>query len=218
MSERMAEFFDTRAMGYDDHMRVNIDNFEEFYTAVTSAIREDPGKKNVLDLGCGTGLELQGIFKQLPKAVVTCNDISLNMLEQLKQKYYEKSGQINFLIGSYTQVSFKMMSYDYVISVMTMHHLLPEPKLKLYRKIKDSLKPGGFYIEGDFVVNENEEQEYLENYLEKMKKNGGKESGEFHLDLPFTIEKQMKLLQQAGFAWVKLSWQKPYAAVFICSV
>ena len=48
--------------------------------------------------------------------------------------------------------------------MMAMHHLTPEEKLRLYWAVHEGLKPGGFYIEGDYVVTKGEEEELFKRY------------------------------------------------------
>ena len=55
----MAAFFDTRAAGYDDHMRDNVfpdATFAQFYQALSSPIGRTDEPLHILDLGCGCGL------------------------------------------------------------------------------------------------------------------------------------------------------------------
>lgn len=68
-------------------MRETIASFEQFYTLVSTLIRETEERLAILDLGCGTGLELRGIFDRAPNAVITGVDVSEKMLSELKRKY-----------------------------------------------------------------------------------------------------------------------------------
>ena len=82
----MAEFFDSRLEIYDDHMRTNIDSAEEFYRFTAEQLPKTPGCR-VLDLGCGTGLELEYYFPLNPAAKVTGIDLAPGMLGRLKEKF-----------------------------------------------------------------------------------------------------------------------------------
>ena len=35
----------------------------------------------------------------------------------------------------------------------------------------------------------------------------------FHIDIPFTVERQLSLIRQAGFVHVRLHWKKDAAAI-----
>lgn len=70
MLERMAEFFENRLDGYDDHMMTNIESADEFYPFTAGCLPTNKGCR-ILDLGCGTGLELQEYYSLNPSAKVT---------------------------------------------------------------------------------------------------------------------------------------------------
>lgn len=58
MLEPMDAFFTARLDGYDEHMLTDIEGAEEFYPFTASLLPQTAGAK-VLDLGCGTGIELE---------------------------------------------------------------------------------------------------------------------------------------------------------------
>ncbi|WP_051594032.1 hypothetical protein [Butyrivibrio sp. AE3003] len=61
MLEKMDDFFTARANGYDEHMKSNIVGASAFYKYTASLLPTEK-KAKVLDLGCGTGLELEEFF------------------------------------------------------------------------------------------------------------------------------------------------------------
>lgn len=67
MLEKMAEFFENRLNGYDEHMMTGIEAADEFYPFTASLLPTAKGSR-VLDLGCGTGLELEKYFPLCPSA------------------------------------------------------------------------------------------------------------------------------------------------------
>ena len=58
MLEKMRDFFEARLAGYDAHMMTNIESATEFYPYTAQML---PAIENgsILDLGCGTGLDLE---------------------------------------------------------------------------------------------------------------------------------------------------------------
>lgn len=149
--EEMSGFFDARADGYDSHMLKSVADIE-CYERVAEPIPLNSNEIDILDLGCGTGIELEYLFERVPKAKVTCIDMSEKMLELLKVKYSSKAQQIHTICGSYIGWEYPQESFDYVVSSFTLHHFLEDVKTGIYRNIVSALKPEGLYIESDFIV------------------------------------------------------------------
>jgi len=213
--EKMAEFFDRRAASYEEHMRRSVAEFDEFYRSVAEAIARTKEPIAILDLGCGTGLELGFIFDRAPNCRITAVDLSSEMLAKLSEKHAEKAGQITLVQASFLEFPIGQGRWDYIVSVMAMHHLTPEEKLPLYRAIHKGLKPGGFYIEGDYVVTKGEEEELFKRYAEFRRMHPEVANGAYHIDIPFSPETQLRLLLDAGFAEVEVAWSGEGTAVFV---
>lgn len=206
--EEMGSFFNLRAEGYEKHMEDAINSFEEYYKLVSSTLEYTEEAIEILDLGCGTGLELEEIFRKAPNARVTCMDLSKEMLEILKEKYKNKLKQINIIIASYLEEDFGIKKYDYVFGIMTMHHFLYDEKLELYKKIKLALKDNGSYIEGDYVVSKYYEKKWLKQRVGLLKEQGDEKIKLYHIDIPFTLTTQRRLFKEAGFKSLHIIFEK----------
>lgn len=194
--EKMDEFFTARVDGYDEHMLNEVDGCREAYGEMSRLVPENT--KNLLDLGSGTGLELEAIFKRFPDISVTGIDLTKAMLDKLEEKYRGKN--ITLIQGDYFRTDLGQNRFDTAISFQTMHHFSHEMKIGLYRKICDSLKSGGVYIECDYMVETQAEEEYwyAENVRIRREQNI-LENGFYHYDTPCTIENQIKMFKAAGF-------------------
>ena len=159
--EKMDEFFAARVDGYDEHMLNEVEGCREAYGKMAELLPANT--KNLLDLGCGTGLELEGIFKRFPDVSVTGIDLAKAMLDKLSEKYQSKN--ITLINGDYFSTDLGQECFDTAISFQTMHHFSHEMKIGLYKKIRNSLKSGGVYIECDYMAETQDEEEhwYAEN-------------------------------------------------------
>ncbi|MDR2956943.1 MAG: methyltransferase domain-containing protein [Coriobacteriales bacterium] len=197
--EEMAAFFNARADFYDSHMLDDLD-LDEFYLAVDRCF--DSPARRLLDLGCGTGLELARLFDRFPNMSVTGIDLSQQMLALLHQKFPDK--QLDLICGSFTDVQFEQ-EYDHVLSTYALHHFNHAQKLTLYSSIHAALLPGGRFILGDYVVPSKElETEFLAE-SERLRHEKGIAAEEFiHFDTPLTVASEISLLKAAGFSSVDL--------------
>lgn len=201
----MADFFKARVEGYDEHMINQVGGCREGYKKMAELV--PAGAKHVLDLGCGTGLELDELFKLNPDVQVAGIDMTEEMLDCLRQKHPEK--KLKLINASYFDVDFGKHIYEAVISFQSLHHFTHVQKSGLYKRVYDSLMAGGLYIEGDYMVTDQKEEEFYFNELKRIKQEQGIPEGEFyHYDTPCTIDNQIKLLKTAGFRNVKMVWRQ----------
>lgn len=195
--EKMDEFFAARAEGYDVHMLNEVGGCRECYAKMAELVPDKT--KNLLDLGCGTGLELEGIFRRFPDISVTGIDLTKSMLDRLSEKYRGKN--ITLICGDYFTADLGRECFDTAISFQTMHHFTHERKIGLYRKIRESLKSGGVYIECDYMVDTQAEEDFFFAENARLRRKQGISEEEFyHYDTPCTIENQIKMLLAAGFS------------------
>jgi len=202
-AELMGDFFDIRAEGYKEHMF--LDGGEENYRKLGSFIPKTNEPVKILDIGCGTGIELNHIWSQAPNAHITCLDLSRGMLDLLLKNHSECHDKIQIIEASYIDWDYPENTFDIVVSKATMHHLRENEKIDVYRKILRTLKPGGIYIESDFIVDDLHSKHYKKRY-ETITANLSAETkpGEYHIDIPFTVDVQKKLLFSAGFSSVEV--------------
>lgn len=195
--EAMDQFFAARIDGYEEHMSP----WREYYKWMAQIIPE--GTQNLLDIGCGTGLELDNIFERFPDIKVTGIDLSKSMLAELKRKHKDKN--LLLICEDYFTAPFGKECFDAAVSFETLHHFKPERKIIIFQKLYESLRDGGCYIECDYIAKTQEEEELL--FVEcarRRKRDNIPEDVFVHFDTPLSLEHEINLIKQAGFEKVEL--------------
>ena len=209
MLEKMDAFFEARLDGYDEHMLDCIEGAKEFYPFTAEQLPQE-AKVQVLDLGCGTGLELEYYFALNPTAQITGIDLSSGMLNALKAKFPGR--QLRLICGSYFDVPLGA-EFDAAVSVESLHHFTAEEKTKLYTKLFAALKPGGFFILTDYFACDDENERFWQQELARIKQESGIRDEEFyHYDTPLTVAHETEALLKAGFQKVEVlrKWEATY--------
>ena len=210
MLEKMADFFENRLDGYDEHMMSNIESADEFYPFTAKQL---PTTENchILDLGCGTGLELEEYYLLNPSARITGIDLSQGMLSTLKKKFADKD--ITLVCGSYFDVPFGMSLFDGAVSVESLHHFTKVEKVPLYTKLHKALKDGRYFVLTDyFSLTDEEEQRHRQNLIELKAAQGIADDEFYHYDTPLTVRHETEALLDAGFSSVEVlkNWGATY--------
>ena len=210
MLEKMSDFFEARLDGYDEHMMTAIESAEEFYPFTARQLPDKEGCQ-ILDLGCGTGLELKEYYALNPSAQVTGIDLSQGMLAELKRKFADKD--ITLIHGSYFDVPFGENAFDAAVSVESLHHFTKAEKVPLYAKLHAALKENGYFILTDYFALSDNEETMHRLTLSALKAEQGITDKEFyHYDTPLTIQHETEALIEAGFSSVEVlgSWGATY--------
>jgi len=191
-------------------MMTNIEAADEFYPFTAKRL---PTTENchILDLGCGTGLELQEYYLLNPSAKVTGIDLSQGMLAELKRKFAGKD--ITLILGSYFDVPFGENVFDGAVSVESLHHFTKEEKVPLYTKLQRALKDGGYFVLTDyFSLSDEEEQMHRQNLIALKAVQDICDDEFYHYDTPLTVKHETEALLDAGFSSVEVlkNWGATY--------
>ena len=202
MLEKMSDFFEARLDGYDAHMMTNIASATEFYP-FTAKMLPAVGNCHILDLGCGTGLELEAYYLLCPSAKVTGIDLSQGMLSSLGKKFPDKD--LTLIVGSYFDVPLGNDVFDAAVSVESLHHFTKEEKIPLYAKLHTALKENGYFILTDyFSLSEDEEKTHRQNLMVLKAEQGICDEAFYHYDTPLTVKHETEALLEAGFSNVEV--------------
>ena len=177
--EAMGAFFDSRISEYEDHMSPWQKHYEWMAQLLPSHA------ETLLDLGCGSGLELDPIFRRFPNLRVTGVDLSEEMLALLKRKHPQRA--------------LTLVQADYFC------HDFGEKKTSLFSRLCRSLKPGGVYLECDYIARTQAIEDLVFAECARRRRRDGIPGDVFvHFDTPLTLEHEMDAMKQAGFSRVEL--------------
>jgi tRNA (cmo5U34)-methyltransferase len=219
--EEVKKTFDEIAERYDRSRRKLIPCFDDFYRAVVE-MTPFSGEQALrfLDLGAGTGLLTQFLRARFSRAECLLMDFSSEMLAQAKARFAGQPG-IQFLQADYAQAAWPG-DFDGIFSSLSIHHLSDEAKQALYRKIFTHLRPGGVFLNAEFVRAENSELQarYWRLWIESMRAAGLSESEHEAamertlIDILAPVETQLNWLKEAGFQEVGCHYRQYLFAVF----
>ena len=200
MLEKMAAFFEARLDGYDTHMLTEIDGAKEFYPFTARCLPENG--ENVLDLGCGTGLELEFYFAWNPQARITGIDLSAGMLNALKEKFPDKD--MTLVQASYFEYPLGENCFDAGVSVESLHHFTQDQKTGLYRKLHAALKDEGCFVLTDYFALDDDYEQFHFGELARLKAQQGiADDAFYHYDTPLTVAHEIQALLDGGFSRVE---------------
>lgn len=213
--ENMKDFFEARLDTYDEHMLTVVEGCRGGYAAMAAALPD--GLNFLLDLGTGTGLELAPILERFPNVSISAIDLSGRMLSCLREKY--PTAHICAVSGDYTKMKLGIPFFQAAVSFQSFHHLLPEARLELYKKIRGALLPGGVYIEGDYTARDDAEEAALRESAARARREYGIADGEaVHLDIPLTAAHTAALLKEAGFSEVEKIFSEGATTVLLAKL
>lgn len=195
--EAMGAFFDQRINDYESHMTP----WQRHYEWMARLLPEHT--EELLDIGCGSGLELDHIFKRFPSLRVTGVDLSGEMLALLAKKHGQRA--LTLIQADYFCHELGENRFDTAISFETLHHFTAGKKTALFSKLCRSLKPGGVYLECDYVAKTQAIEDLVFSERERRRRRDGIPDDVFvHFDTPLTLEHEMEAMKRAGFSKVEL--------------
>lgn len=194
--EHMAGFFDVRIDAYEEHMA----RWSRHYKWMAELLPDNV--KALLDLGCGTGLELDCIYTRFPFLQVTGVDLSEQMLGKLQEKHRDK--RIHLIMQDYFLFEPEKESYDVAVTFQTLHHFTAAKKQALFQNVYQCLKPAGIYLECDYIATSQEIEDLTFAECARRRRRDGIPDNVFvHFDTPLTLGHEMEAIKAAGFTTVE---------------
>ena len=177
-------------------------------------MESNKSEPEVLDIGAGTGLFSAFLVEKFPDAHLTLIDIAENMLEMARQRFTGRK-HTEFIVRDYSSGDLGG-PYDIACSALSIHHLEPADKRRLFHRVYEALRPGGIFVNADQADGETPyfRERYLEYWNDFLKT--GPMSAEQHAEIKKrrdTLDKNDKLsdqlawLREAGFADVDVVYR-----------
>ena len=220
LMDDVKEQFGNVAKKYDSQRKYLIPCFEDFYKTCLPLIKSVANAKTVLDIGAGTGLFSQFVYQQYPHLHFTLADISEPMLSVAKDRF---KGIKNF---DYIELDFSTGKipgkFDIIISGLAIHHLPDEAKQNLYANVYAALNEDGLFINADQVTGRSMlfDSLYKYEWRETVSHSGLEHDALIQafertkLDKLAPLERQLKMLEKAGFNEVDCFYKNLSFAVF----
>ncbi len=194
------------ASEYDISRRRLIPCYDLFYAtaAELTAHSIKTSSPTILDLGAGTGLLSEFVMQKVKTASLYLLDESADMLSKAQQRLAQYNPQI--FIQPMTE-TLPAGIFHAVISSLAIHHLADEDKIDLFKRIHQSLVPGGIFINAEQILGVTEWQQQL---YEDMHLNGARALGSdedeiraaqkrMTYDRCATLPNQIAWLKEIGF-------------------
>lgn len=213
----IAKQFNLIAEQYDGNRKKFIPCFDDFYESATKFILSNIEKpKRIIDLGAGTGLLTYFWYQQCPRSEYVLVDIADEMLN-IARKRFNNIENISYQAMDYSK-NFPDITFDTVISALSIHHLEDKDKIKLFSRIYASLPDGGLFVNYDqFCAGHPEIDRWFNSFWENQLANSGLTEQDIELwrerrklDRECSVEQEVDMLIKCKFKIVKCiySYQK----------
>lgn len=179
--------------------------------ATSSSIR-------ILELGAGHGLLSGLVLEQFPNAQLLGLDLNRTMIEEGRRRLARFGPRVEYRECDLAEPDWPTGTngpFDAAISSLALHHLRRERKSQLAQEIFSRVRPGGFFLNLDYVGPESEslarryEQSrwLLETHAITHRGGGG---GHSHDPLQFQLDD----LRRAGFVDIDVFWKRSRLVLF----
>jgi len=175
----------------------------------------------ILELGTGTGKWASGILCDFPKAHYHGVDFSEAMLQVASSRLRTFAGRPVILQKLDLNEETPTGQFDLIYSAFTIHHV--QDKRKLFRSLRDLLKPRGLFLYMDITIASNSalESRFLKSWKRFMQKSPWPNhkikriiDDHFENDIPETVETQLKYLGETGYTHYDVVWRYEKFAAF----
>lgn len=144
---------DTRAVEYDRFIELAAMNYRGALEAVIEAASWVPPQR-ILELGAGTGTLTRLLLERFPDARIVSIDGSAEMLEKAAVKLEAFARRVKLEHAVFERILNQGAGgpYDLIVSSFALHHMRHEHMQGFFKRLRDSLSPGGRLVVADYVL------------------------------------------------------------------
>lgn len=212
--EHIRQAFNRFAQDYDAQREYIIPEMRQYYGAAVWAMETVSPKPAILDVGAGTGLLSAFLLEKFPDARLTLMDISENMLDMARLRFASRPGT-EYIVCDYSRSELGG-PFDLICSALSIHHLAPGDKQRLFRRIFAALNPGGMFVNADQAEGETPyfTRRYLDYWNDFLRSGPMTEAQHAEilmrrdtLDRNEKVSDQLAWLKEAGFSDVDVVYR-----------
>jgi tRNA (cmo5U34)-methyltransferase len=168
----------------------------------------------VLELGAGHGLLTATLLERFPHAHVLALDVSPTMIEEGRQRLELFGSRVQFRQCDLGEPGWPLETegpFHAAISSLALHHLGRARRSELAREIVRRLRPGGFFLNLDYVGAASETLGQRYRFAEAVLGDSGHHGGSSHAH--DSLQSQVEDLVAAGFEDVDVFWKRGHLAL-----
>ncbi len=142
--EQIKKQFNHAKNTYDQHAIVQ----QAMAKQLSNLLPKDGKIKNILEIGCGTGLFTKFLLQQYPNASLLAVDLAEEMINKAKQQLQSFS-QVQFLTADIEELEISAFPpFDLIVSNAVIQWL--QSKQKTLQTLTASLQPNGWFLASTF--------------------------------------------------------------------
>lgn len=142
MYNATGQMYETERYG-ESHMRDYLTRRSETLASILARNFGPEKRLKILDVGCGTGLNLQGLSALPARHELSGMDFSATMLNQAREKAEHLDNPPELVEGSAYEIPFPDKTFDVVCSTRFIHQFTRENKRKILNEMFRVTKDGG---------------------------------------------------------------------------
>jgi tRNA (cmo5U34)-methyltransferase len=198
---------------YDERIRTFVPDYEVMLGIAADALRHlDHPAPTILDLGIGTGALSMACLEVRPSAKLIGMDLDPGMIEAARVRL---AGRGHAVLRHGNFLEDPLPSVDAMVACIALHHVASSAtKVDLYRRIFESLAPGGMLVSADCfpAVRPALSSDHREHWLAHLEQTYSRSEAEAflgawaHEDVYFPLAHEVAWLREAGFS-VEILWR-----------